>query len=200
VPTVTATVVAVNPPPGDGLKTPMPSVPAVARYDAGMFALSCVGETYFVGIPCEPITTDDDGMKFVPTTAICMSTGEIGSCVGATDRMVGTGFDVAAVTVNAMLPLVPPPGAGELTETWCVPAFASALAGIDAARCVVSMNVVASAAPSQSACDAGTNSEPDSVIAVAALPCGALVGETCVSVGIGLSAGMTMSVSAICTP
>ena len=55
-------------------------------------------------------------MKFVPVIAICPS-DEIGSCGGDTDVIVGSGFAGAGVTVNVMLALVPPSGAGEVTET-----------------------------------------------------------------------------------
>src|SRR5262245_28999728 len=116
------------------------------------------------------MTADDDGMKSVPPIAIWVSPGESGSCVGETEVIVGTGLGGLGVTVNATLALVPPPGVGEVTETWCAPAATSALAGIEAASCVAPTNVVASGMPSQSACEAGMKSVPSSVIAVAALP------------------------------
>src|ERR1700733_9747006 len=138
----------------------MESVPAVPRYDAGIAALSCVDEMKLVEIPCAPMAADEDAMKLVPVIAICVSTFETGSCVGDTDVVVGTGFGVAGVTVNVMLALVPPPGAGETMDNWCVPAATRVLAGIDALNCVAPMNVVVSGVPSHSACELGTRPVP----------------------------------------
>src|SRR4051812_32689270 len=65
-PTVIGIFTALKPPPGAGLNTSIFSVPADARYDAGIVAVSCVAETNSVGIPCASIAAEDDARKLDP--------------------------------------------------------------------------------------------------------------------------------------
>ena len=103
------------PPPGVGLNTVTCAVPAVAMSAAVMAAFICVALTKVVVrlLPFQFTTVLE--MNPVPFTVRVNAAPPAVAFAGDSELTVGTGL--AALIVNAVLPEVPPPGAGLNTVT-----------------------------------------------------------------------------------
>jgi hypothetical protein len=87
---------------------------------------------------------------------------------------------------------VPPPGAGLNTVTWAVPPVAMSLAGMAAVTCVVPTKVVGRFTPFQRTTEEATKLLPLTAGVKAGPPAVALLGESKVRAGTGLSTGLLM--------
>ena len=122
-------------------------------------------------------------MKPVPFTVRVNAALPDVALAGDSELIVGTGL--AALMVNAVLPDVPPPGAGLNTVTWPVPAVAMSAAVIAACNCVALTNVVVRLAPFQFSIDPEMKPVPFTVRVNAAPPAVALAGDSELIVGTG---------------
>ena len=92
--------------PTPGLLTVTESVPAVARFVAGMIAVSCVAETYVVLMAVPLTRTCELAVKKVPVSVMVVAAEPTSVEVGEMDVSVGAGFEM----VNDSRLLIPPPG------------------------------------------------------------------------------------------
>src|SRR5580692_9898204 len=109
------------PPPGAGVTTVMPALPAVAMSVADTCAVSSVSLTKVVvsGVPFQLIA--DAATKSLPVTVRVKAGLPEATLDGDSALIEGTGFDALMESVSA--PEVPPPGAGVTTVMLAVPAF-----------------------------------------------------------------------------
>src|SRR5919108_53171 len=122
------------------------------------------------------------GTKPLPVAVSVKAAPPAVALVGDSDVSAGTGL----VTENVCAVEVPPPGAGVTTVTLAVPAVAMAAAVMTAVSWVALTTVVVRGAPFHCTVLPGTKPVPVAVSVKAAPPAVALVGETVVSVGMGL--------------
>src|SRR5947207_694351 len=106
-----------------------------------------------------------------------------------------TGAGGGAVMVKGSTADLPPPGAGLFTATDASPVSARFAAGIVAVNCVALSQVVTRGVPFQSTVEVLLKFVPVRVMAVAALPAGALFVLRLVSVGTMLSAGTAKGIA-----
>jgi len=105
---------------------------------ATIAAVSCVADLNVVGLSPPLKLTCEAATKFVPFTVSVNAAPPATALVGESVVIVGTGLLIA----NGKLPVLPPPGAGVVTETLTVPEVAMSAAVIAAVNCVVFTNVV----------------------------------------------------------
>jgi hypothetical protein len=170
------------PPPGGGLNAVTEAVPASAMSPTGTVAVTCVMLTTVVAsaAPFQSITVPVS--KLVPVT-VSVNAG-LPAIAEVCDNNVTVGTGLLIVKVIAAD--VPPPGSGLKTVMGTVPEFAMSAAGTVAVNEVALLNVVASAAPFQSATELATKLVPVRVSANVAVPPIAEVCESDASVGTGL--------------
>jgi uncharacterized membrane protein YedE/YeeE len=171
------------PPPGAGFVTVTDGVPAAAISPAVIAAVSCVELTNVVVRAAPLKLTTDAASKFVPLTVNVNAAPPAVALVGESVVIVGAGL----FTVKLTAAEVPPPGAAFTTVTGNVPAVAISAAVIAAVTCVALTNVVVAAVPLNFTVDPFMNPVPFTVNVNAAPPAFALVGESVVIVGAGLS-------------
>jgi hypothetical protein len=174
------------PPPGAGLETVTCAVPAAAMSAAVMAACNWVALTKVV-VRFEPFhRTTDPLTNPLPFTVKVKAAPPAVALEGEIEVIAGTGL--GAVIVKAILPQVPPPGAGLKTVTWAVPAAAISAAVMAACNCVALTNVVVRFAPFHWITELLMNPLPFTVSTNAAPPAVALVGEIELIAGTGLGA------------
>ena len=129
------------PPPGAGLSLLPARSPPLAMSAAVIAAVNCVALTYVV-VRLDPFHfTTEPLMKPVPVIVKVNAAVPAVALAGDSVLIVGIGF--AALIVNAaVLPHVPPPGAGFVTVTCPVPAVAMSAAVIAAVNCIALTYVV----------------------------------------------------------
>ena len=169
------------PPPGAGLATVTLTVPAVAVSAAVIEAFTCVALTKVVVFAVPLKFSTDDALKFVPVT-VSVTEAPFVALAGESEVIVGTGL----FTLNTVFPLVPPPGAGLLTETFNVRAVAICAAVTETVSCVALTKIVVPAVPLRFTTEEETKFVPFTVSVKAAPPASVLAGESDVIVGRGL--------------
>jgi hypothetical protein len=170
------------PPPGAGLVTVTPRVPAVAMSGAVIGAVTCVASTNVVvlGVPLK-FTTEPE-TKPVPFTVSVKAEPPAIALLGNSEVITGAGL----LTANDELAEVPPPGAELVTVTGKLPTAEMSASVTDPVNCVGLTNVVALAAPLKLTMEVETNPVPFTVNAKADPPTVAVVGESVVMAGTGL--------------
>jgi hypothetical protein len=113
------------PPPGVGLLTVTPAVPAVAMLPAGIWAVILTVVTYVVasGVPFQ--LTTELPTKLLPLTVSVNAAPPAVALEGDNEVMAGAGLFTAKVRV----PDVPPPGVGLARVILAVPVLAISVAG-----------------------------------------------------------------------
>jgi hypothetical protein len=187
------------PPTGVGFFTVTLTVPAVAMFEAEIWAVTCVLFTNAVGCAAPFHWTADDDIKFVPFAASVNAEPPAVASVGEMFETVGTGF-VAAWMSNAMGREVPPPGAGFVTVTWAVPAAITSVAEMAAVISLVLTNVVVRGLPFQFTSELLMKFGPFTVSVNGASPAVALFGDRDVIVGTGLLPGLIVNEAAVDAP
>jgi hypothetical protein len=205
------------PPPGVPLKTVTLDVPELAMSLAGTAAVNCVALTNVVVSAAPFHRTIEPLMKFVPVTVNVNAAPAAVAEVGEIAPSVGTGL-FAAVTVNVSAFEVFPEGTAWLlipaaaafttfvialglkTVTEAVPIEAMSVAGTIAVNCVALTNVVVKPAPFHSATEVLMKFVPVRVSVKAAPPAAAEVGDSAASVGVGVTAALTVNVCAVEVP
>jgi hypothetical protein len=176
------------PPPGAGLTTVTCPVLAAAMSAAVIAAVNCVALTYVV-VRLDPFQfTTEPLMNPVPVTVKVNAAVPAVALPGDSALIAGIGF--AALIVNAVLPHVPPPGAGLTTVTCPVPAVAMSAAVIAAVNCVALTYVVVRLDPFHFTTEPLMNPVPVTVKVSAAVPAVAFVGDSVLIVGSGFAALM----------
>src|SRR5215510_9230329 len=173
----------VVPPPGAGVTTDTCAVPAVATSDAPIDACNCMALTNVVGRLTPFQRTTDVLTNPLPLTVTVNAAAPAVTLDGDSDSTPGTGFAI----VNARSPDVPPPGAGDTTDTCAVPAAATSDAPIDACNCIPLTNIVGRLTPFQRTTDVLTNPLPFTVTANATAPAVTLDGDSDRTPGTGFA-------------
>jgi hypothetical protein len=104
---------------------------------------------------------------------------------GERELMVGAGFTSSTARVSALE--VPPPGAGVVTDTARLPAFANCAAGATAVNTVGFTNSVASAVPPNCTTDWAQKPVPVTISVVFPLPWLTVAGEMVLTTGAGFT-------------
>src|SRR5260370_39092314 len=125
-----------------------------------------------------PKLTTEPAMQLLPVNAR-VSASPSTPLVGVIEVSVGTGM----LTVKVCAVVVPPPGAGVVTNTLTLPAMAISAAVIAAVSCLSLTNVVVFATPLKFTTDVVTKFPPFTVSAKPAPPTVALEGEKLVTDG-----------------
>src|SRR5204863_9190581 len=170
------------PPPGAGVTTVTCGVPAVARSEAGIAAVSWVALTNVVVRAAPLQRTLEPLTKLLPVTVRVKAAPPTLALEGESDVSVGAGL----FTVNVCAADVPPPGAGVTTVTGTVAAVATSAAAIAAVSWVALTKVVVRAAPFQRTLEPLTKLLPFTVSVKAAAPTATLAGDSDEIVGAGL--------------
>src|SRR6266404_5372508 len=170
------------PPPGAGVTTVTCGVPAVARSDAGIAAVSWVALTKVVVRAAPFQRTLEPLTKLLPFRVRMKAAPP--TLVPEGDSAVSVG--PPALTGRLSAADVPPPGAAVVTVTLAMPATARSVAGIAAVSCVALTNVVVRVAPFHLTVLPLTKPVPVTVSVKAGPLTSALLGARPVSVGAGL--------------
>jgi hypothetical protein len=169
------------PPPGVGLVTATLTVPDMAVSAAVIEAFTCVALTKVVVFAVPLKFSTDDALKFVPVT-VNVTVAPLVALAGESEVIVGTGL----FTLNAVFALVPPPGAGLVTEILNVPAVAICATVTETVSWVGLTKVVTPAVPLKFTIEEETKFDPFTVSVKAAPPAKVLAGESEEIVGSGL--------------
>jgi hypothetical protein len=127
----------------------------------------------------------DVPLKLTPFTSRRSGALPAATLEGERDSACGAGF-TGLFTVNVNTTLVPPPGAGLLTEILNAPGFAKSFAGNVVCRFVALTNVVGAGDPFNRMPDEALKLFPLTVSVTAGLPTKTLGGESTVAAGTGL--------------
>src|SRR5580704_13610930 len=174
---------ALVPPPGVRLTTVTAAVPAVLMSVAGTVAVSVVLLTWVVASFTPFHSMTEPTTKLVPVAVRVKAAPPCVGELGEIEVSVGTGLS----TTKLEFPDVPPPGAGLLTVTANVPPFAISVARMVAVSSVALTKVVARADPAHFTTEVLTKFLPVTVIVNPAPPAFAVLGESEVIAGMGLS-------------
>jgi hypothetical protein len=111
------------------------------------------------------------------------------NCCACPTIIVSAGGFTATTTCTASVSALefPPPGAGVVTATPRLPAFANCAAGSTAVNCVALPYVVANAVPPNSTTDCAQNPDPVTVSVVFPLPALSVAGEMELTTGAGFT-------------
>ena len=124
-------------------------------------------------------------MKPDPVTVSSVAPLKAKTVAGEMELMVGAGFTSSTARVSALE--VPPPGAGVVTDTARLPAFANCAAGTTAVNTVGFTNSVASAVPPNCTTDWAQKPVPVTVSVVFPLPSLTVAGEMVLTTGAGFT-------------
>src|SRR5712691_9016337 len=132
-------------------------------------------------------------LKLAPLAVSVKAASPAVSLAGEMPVSVGAGL----LTVNSIVPEVPPPGVGLKTATGNVPAVCKSAPVIWALNSVALTKVVGRLLPFQSTTELATKLAPLTVKTNAASPAVLLAGESVLTVAMGL---LTMKLSAVVVP
>jgi len=181
------------PPPGAGFTTLTKKIPATARSEVAMAAVTCVEFTKVV-VREEPAhCTTDVAMKFVPFTVKLNPASPAVALVVPRLVVVGTGLLTWKLTEFD----VPPPGAGVKTVMGNVPAVAISEVEIVAVSWLPETYVVGRSEPFQRTIDVEDKFVPLTVKVKAEPPAKALDGAVFRTTGAGLAVWFTSNVPVV---